>query len=327
MAPSRSRHSNEFWSSISGVIKRNSTIKSIEIVTSHETEDELSVSAATSRVFRAPFLSTRRFLYLRTYLRTGLRRRITLRHSTCCCSVVATTQGTEQLTMLVTTPRSLTTGLLTLSLLVGSIHGWSQACSSSSRREFFVRGLAGALVVAAPHAAVAAAPPTPQELEKLQKGHARVRYLLDHWDEVTQVCGTTIMSDTERRQVVRTEGGGGTTGCSKTPLRVQEFMGFKSTEDPLYKADKLMVRATPLVDGDDLDGYLDAVEKYKEKADNTALMAYTSSWGEANPNGSKEVIEDYLERTKADVVESEKSLRSVLKFLKLDTLPPIQGKL
>ncbi len=179
----------------------------------------------------------------------------------------------------------------------------------------------------APFPSLAAAPPTLQELEKLQKGHARVRYLLDHWDDVTQVCGTVIMSDTERKQVVRTEGGGGTTGCTKTPLRVQEFMGFKSTQDPLYKADKLMVRATPLVDPDDLDGYLEAVEKYKEKADNTALMAYTSSWGEANPNGGKEVIDDYLERTKADVVESEKSLRSVLKYLNLTPLPPLEGKL
>lgn len=216
--------------------------------------------------------------------------------------------------------------LLALILFVGVAHGWSQ----NSRRELLQGGaafLVGSTALASPLPAFAAAPPTPQELEKLQKGHARVRYLLDHWNEVTEVCGTTIMSDTERKQVVRTEGGGGTTGCVKTPLRVQEFMGFKSTEDPLYKADKLMVRATPLVDPDNLDGYLDAVEKYKEKADNTALMAYTSSWGEANPNGGKEVIDDYLERTKADVVESEKSLRKVLGFLDLQTLPPIQGKL
>jgi hypothetical protein len=125
--------------------------------------------------------------------------------------------------------------------------------------------------------------PTPVELERLPKGHARVRYLLDHWDEVTKVCGTAIMSDEERKQIVRTEGGGGTDACSKTPLRVQEFMGYKSTTDPLYRVDKLMVRAGPLVDLDNSDKYLDAVERYREKADNTSLMAYTSSWGEANP--------------------------------------------
>lgn len=218
--------------------------------------------------------------------------------------------------------------LLVIVLLEGGVQGWSQHQPASRRDVFKGAIVAGSTsLVLAPFPSLAAAPPTLQELEKLQKGHARVRYLLDHWDDVTQVCGTVIMSDTERKQVVRTEGGGGTTGCTKTPLRVQEFMGFKSTQDPLYKADKLMVRATPLVDPDDLDGYLEAVEKYKEKADNTALMAYTSSWGEANPNGGKEVIDDYLERTKADVVESEKSLRSVLKYLNLTPLPPLEGKL
>ena len=59
----------------------------------------------------------------------------------------------------------------------------------------------------------------------------------------------------------------------------------------------------------------------QDKADNTAMMAYTSSWGEANPNGGKEVIDEYLERTKADVVESERYLRQILGYLKLDTLP------
>jgi len=82
-----------------------------------------------------------------------------------------------------------------------------------------------------------------------------------------------------------------------------------------------MVRAAPLVDPDDFESYLEVVEKYKDKADNSAMMAYTSSWGEANPNGGKEVIDEYLERTKLDVMDSEKYLRQVLSFLKLETLP------
>jgi hypothetical protein len=97
-------------------------------------------------------------------------------------------------------------------------------------------------------------------------------------------------------------------------------MGYKSTEDPLYRVDKLLVKAASLVD--DPEGYLDVVEKYKEKADNTALMAYTSSWGEANPNGGKEVIDEYLERTKLDVIESERYLRQILGYLNLEPLPP-----
>jgi hypothetical protein len=116
--------------------------------------------------------------------------------------------------------------------------------------------------------------------------------------------------------------GGGSAGCEKTPLRVQDFMGYKSTDDPLYRADKLMVRAASLVDPDDFENYLEVVEKYKDKADSTAMMAYTSSWGEANPNGGKEVIDEYLDQTKRDVVESEKYLKQILGYLKLEPLVP-----
>jgi len=184
--------------------------------------------------------------------------------------------------------------LLVLLALLGFSYSWSSSNQPArgecrSRRDW-LQGACQAVLVGAATTAIAVVPeaavamvPTPVELERLPKGHARVRYLLDHWDEVTKVCGTVIMSDEERKQIVRTEGGGGTDACSKTPLRVQEFMGYKSTTDPLYRVDKLMVRAGPLVDLDNSDKYLDAVERYREKADNTSLMAYTSSWGEANP--------------------------------------------
>ena len=209
-------------------------------------------------------------------------------------------------------------------------HRQPTAANAVSRRNMFQTafqlGTTAALVVGAVAvpAGAAAELPSAKELERLQLGHARVRYLLDNWNAVTEVCGTTIMSDTERRQVIRTEGG---SQCTKTPLRVQEFLGYKSITDPLYRADKLMVRASPLVDSDDFENYLDAVERYREKADQSSLLAYTSSWGEANPNGSKEVIEDYLEQTRMQVEESERLLKQVLKYLKLPTLPPLQGKL
>jgi hypothetical protein len=95
------------------------------------------------------------------------------------------------------------------------------------------------------------------------------------------------MTDIERKQVVRTEGGGGGF-CEKTPLKVQDYLGYKSTNDPLFKADKLMLKAAPLVDDKFFEEYLDIVEQYREKADQGAMMAYTSSWGEANPGGGKE---------------------------------------
>jgi hypothetical protein len=219
--------------------------------------------------------------------------------------------------------------------------------------------------------------------QRLPLGHARVKYLLDHWDDITSICGTSVMSDIERKQIIRTEGGGGsnsgdTVGCIKTPLRVQEFMGYKSINDPLYRIDKLLIKADTFVNANDYDNYIDTVEQYRTTADATALLAYTSSWGEANPyvlfflvlycrfnfalrfcwnfwsnerayasksktltnlfffvfidltiirNGSKEVIEEYLDQTKAQVIVSEQLLRNILQYLNLQPLPSIQGKL
>ena len=207
-----------------------------------------------------------------------------------------------------------------------TVHAWTFSPPSSRRQWLQQQATAimlgtGAIHVAVQPSLAADNAPTPTELERLRKGHARIQYLLTHWDEETQVCGKIIMSDAERKQVVRTEGAG-SAGCEKTPLNVQSFMGYKSTEDPLYRADKLMVRAASLVDADQFENYLDVVEKYKDKADNSAMMAYTSSWGEANPNGGKEVIDEYLERTKLDVMESERYLRQILGYLHLEPLSP-----
>ena len=231
--------------------------------------------------------------------------------------------------------------LLIACLVVGA-ECWSSVSKTKNtnlnldRRSLFHRTASAALIgtgilINNPSISSAAAPPpTPAELERLQKGYARVRYLLDNWDTVTSKCGTIIMSDLERKQVIRTEGGGGgggNGGCEKTPLRVQEFLGYKSTNDPLFKADKLMVRAAPLVDPDQFEEYLDTVERYREKADQGAMMAYTSSWGEANPNGSKEAIEEYLESTRVEVLLTEELLCKVLGYLNLSIPPPLTGKL
>mmetsp|Transcript_32699 Transcript_32699/g.35222 ORF Transcript_32699/g.35222 Transcript_32699/m.35222 type:complete len:281 (+) Transcript_32699:93-935(+) len=198
--------------------------------------------------------------------------------------------------------------------------------TSFSRRALF-ENVASAVVVATsttalmlsqPSLANAAAVPSSSELERLRKGHARISYMLNNWESITQVCKN--QSEQATKQVVRTDGGD---KCDKTPLNVQIYMGYKSTEDPLYKVEKLMVRAAALIKNDvDAADYLEAVEKYREKADNTSMMAYTSSWGEANPNGGKDVIDDYLELTRADVVSSEQSLRKILGYLGLEPLPP-----
>lgn len=129
------------------------------------------------------------------------------------------------------------------------------------------------------------------------------------------------MSDNERKQEIPTQGGGGG-ACEKTPLKVQDFLGYKSTEDPLFKVDKLMLKAAPLVDPDQFENYLGTVENYREKADQGSMMAYTSSWGEANPNGGKDMIDEYLIKTKDEVVLTEILLRRIMGYLNLEVLPP-----
>ncbi|KAL7506298.1 hypothetical protein ACHAXN_006543 [Cyclotella atomus] len=204
-----------------------------------------------------------------------------------------------------------------------------------TRRDVLLRTLmkgaaaipSAALILGNSNPSYAAAVASPEELKKLQLGHSRVQYLLTNWDKLTETCNNKAMSNTESKQVVRTEGGGGGF-CDKTPLIVQEYLGYKSTTDPLFKADKLMLKAVPLVDESVMDAadYVDLVERFREKADQTSLMAYTSSWGEANPNGGKEVVDEYLERTKDEVKETERLLRSIMGALKLEVLPPSDKK-
>jgi len=172
-----------------------------------------------------------------------------------------------------------------------------------------------------PKLANAESVPSIKDLSRLQRGHARVQYLLQNWATLTEVCDKGIMSDMERKQTIRTQGGGGGS-CDKTPLKVQDYLGYKSTEDPLFKVDKLMLKAAPLVDPDDFENYLNAVESYREKADQGSMMAYTSSWGEANPNGGKDIIDEYLDRTKDEVVATEKLLRKIMGYLNLEVIPP-----
>ena len=130
------------------------------------------------------------------------------------------------------------------------------------------------------------------------------------------------MTDNERKQVIRTNGGGGSDACTRTPLAVQDYLGYKSTTDPLFKVDKLMLKAAPLVDAAKYEDYLDVVERYRENADNTAVLAYTSSWaGEENPNGSQENIENYLEQTRTFAVRTEELLRLSLQYLDLPVWP------
>ena len=176
-------------------------------------------------------------------------------------------------------------------------------------------GLGGAaLALAVPGAARAESVPTREELARLTAGYLRLKTLLKDWDAITGgKCGGAELKD-EKRQVVATNGG---LLCDKDPLKVQEYVGYKSTTDPLFKAEKLMLRAAPLADENRLDEYLESVNKWGEKAQMSSLMAYTSAWGEANPNGGKGQIAAYLEDAKYDIEDSTQLLKTILTILGL----------
>jgi len=63
--------------------------------------------------------------------------------------------------------------------------------------------------------------------------------------------------------------------------------------------------------------YLEAMEKWAEKADEGSGMAYVSSWGEANPGGGKDRVAYFIERSKNDVIACRDSLGTVLRILGL----------
>ena len=136
----------------------------------------------------------------------------------------------------------LSSSLSILTLTCLQINGglaWTSTTSDSalSRRMTFEKTASAILtgtaftntVLASPQPAFAESVPSAKELSKLQKGHARVRYLLENWNDITEICGKGVMSDLERKQVIRTEGGGGGV-CEKSPLKVQDYLGYKSTE-------------------------------------------------------------------------------------------------
>ena len=147
------------------------------------------------------------------------------------------------------------------------------------------------LATSAPLQLSAAPPPTSLELARLSFGLARIDYLLENWDAVTTVCNG-LEDSLEDAQVMRTQN---QNKCYKTPLKVQKYIGAASTLDPLFKADKLMIRAQPLVVDANQDKYGDAVDSWITKQQMSSTMAYTSQWsGIENPNGSIEAIEEAL---------------------------------
>ena len=207
-------------------------------------------------------------------------------------------------------------GLSTTTPLTAAVPA-TASTATTTRRHFFGTQLgwivassiapAGVTLVAAPRLAVAkeTASDVSRDKAKLLEGYRRLTYLLEHWEDETTVCGRTDNPYT------------GTKGCERTPLKVMEYMGYKSMDDPLFKADKTMRRLETFVPANRESDFLDAVEKWAEAAEEASGMAYVSSWGEANPGGGKDRVEYFIERAKKNVMDARDSLSTVLDILKI----------
>ena len=57
------------------------------------------------------------------------------------------------------------------------------------------------------------------------------------------------------------------------------------------------------------------MEQWNNKADAGNVMAYVSSWGEANPGGGQDEILRYLNKSKKDVEQSVSLLKVILDCL------------
>ena len=148
--------------------------------------------------------------------------------------------------------------------------------------------------------------PGPEELKRLAFGYQRLEYLLKNWEKETTVCIRGCKGSYEN------------CGCTRDPIIVQAYMGYKSMNDPLFKAGDLMMRASSMVQSDaDFDRYNDAMTKWTQKADSGNIMAYVSSWGEANPGGGQDEIARYLEKSRKEVVDSANLLKTIMDILNI----------
>jgi hypothetical protein len=106
--------------------------------------------------------------------------------------------------------------------------------------------------------------------------------------------------------------------CERTPTKVMEYLGFKSTSDPLFKAESTMMRMKASVPPDRESEFYDAIDSFSQNAEEANSMAFVSSWGESNPGGGKDRVRLFIERSRNNVVKSRDSLRTVMDILDLE---------
>ncbi|GMH49321.1 hypothetical protein TrRE_jg869 [Triparma retinervis] len=172
------------------------------------------------------------------------------------------------------------------------------------------------LLLSNPYSALAQ---TPEDV-KLIEGYKSVTKLLDTWVESTTNCKTS--NDNPYKG-----------NCDRTPVKVMDVLGYKSTTSPLFNMEKTLIKVST---GGELDKVLAkrygndvekikaeesrfqvAADSYLQSADEGSGLAYISSWGEANPGGGKDRVELFIERARNDVLTAQKNLGIMVDVLDL----------
>ena len=96
-----------------------------------------------------------------------------------------------------------------------------------------------------------------------------------------------------------------------------EYLGFKSIDDPLFKADATMMRLKDIVPSDREVEFYEAVDAFSQNAEEANSMAFGARWGEANAGGGKDRVRLFIERSKNNVIVSRDSLKTVMDMLDL----------
>jgi len=189
--------------------------------------------------------------------------------------------------------------------------------SSANSRRGVVQGMLMATLLTAPadDAMAKSKPVTKEDLQRLASGYKDLVYLMDNWNTATRDCRFIG----EKRQDVLQSGVESPNKCKANPDEVRKYMGMRDLNEKLYNTQQLFIdiEAQDLVPTKDDDRFADAMDDFEKHKRTASEWAYTSSWGEGNPGGGRDKVEDYLLRSKAEAALATKSLGIIIDVLKL----------
>lgn len=167
----------------------------------------------------------------------------------------------------------------------------------ADRRAFVSVGLAvPAFLLSGPRRANAI---TGGEADRIRTGYKNLNYLLENWDKETTKCNKAG-------------------GCVRTPDNIRFYLGQRSTSDPLFNIEKVFLRAGEDVEGPDGELLEDAINQWSRHCEQASVMAYTSSWGEANPGGGELQINRFAKKAQDEVIQAKDALATIMKILAIE---------